>query len=217
MLRTGLIVAGGCAWLAFAGAAHADTTPLGNTQLFVTEESRQTCSTPLIENPFARFGDRRNYVMAPSGSFESASLAGWQLSAAARRVTEADPVDLGTNDGAGMLSLSAKATVISPTMCVDLDYPTFRVLTKAGQPDSSEFKIEIAYPDSRKPAWEELSKFDGKQFVNAGSGWRLTSDMDMKPNLGGKTAGYRRVAFRFTALSGNWRVDDLYVDPRRRI
>ena len=86
-----------------------------------------------------------------------------------------------------------------------------------GKPDSSEFRIEVVYPDSKKREWEELSKFDGKQFQNAGSGWRLTSDMDMKPDLGGKTAGFRRVAFRFTALSGNWRVDDLYVDPRRRI
>ncbi len=39
----------------------------------------------------------------------------------------------------------------------------------------------------------------------------------MKVDLGGKQAGFRRVAFRFTALSGNWRLDDLYVDPRRRI
>ena len=218
MRRTGLIIAGGLISLAFSTAAQADSTPLGSTQLFATAESSQTCSTPLIENPFTRFGDRRDYVMAPSGSFESTALSGWQLSAAARRVTEFDPVDLGANDGSGMLSLPAKATAISPTMCVDLDYPTFRVLTKAvGKPDSSEVKIEVVYPDSKKREWEELSKFDGKQFVNAGSDWRLTSDMDMKPDLGGKTAGFRRVAFRFTALSGNWRVDDLYVDPRRRI
>jgi hypothetical protein len=117
-----------------------------------------------------------------------------------------------------MLSLTARATAISPTMCVDLNYPTFRVLTKAvGRTDSSQFKIEVVYPDSAKPTWEELSKFDGKQFTNAGSGWRLTNDMDMKPDLGGKAAGFRRVAFRFTALTGTWRVDDLYVDPRRRI
>ena len=84
-------------------------------------------------------------------------------------------------------------------------------------PDSAGFKIEIVYPDSPKPVWEELTKFDGKQFVYAGSGWLLTSDLDMKPDLGGKTAGFRRVAFRFTALSGTWRIDDLYVDPSRRI
>jgi hypothetical protein len=45
----------------------------------------------------------------------------------------------------------------------------------------------------------------------------LTSDMDMEPTLGGKTAGFRHVAFRFTALAGNWPIDDLYVDPSRRI
>ena len=217
MRRTGLIMAGCLTSLALATTAQADTIPLGSTQLFTTAESSQTCSTPLIGKPFTRFGDSRNYVMAPGGSFERSALAGWQLSAAAKRVTEFDPVDLGANDGAGMLALPAKATAISPTMCVDLDYPTFRVLTKAvDSVDSSEFKIEIVYPDGPKPQWEELTKFDGKQFTNAGSGWRLTNDMDMKPDLGGKTAGFRRVAFRFTALTGSWRVDDLYVDPTRR-
>ena len=218
MRRTALIMAGCLMSLTFATAAEADTTPLGNTQLLASAASAKTCSAPLIEKPFTRFGDQRDYVMAPDGSFEDAVLSGWQLSGSARRVTEADPVDLGASDGAGMLSLAARATAISPTMCVDLNYPTFRVLTKAvGRADSSEFKIEVVYPDSAKPTWEELSKFDGKQFTNAGLGWRLTNDMDMKADLGGKSAGFRRVAFRFTALTGTWRVDDLYVDPRRRI
>jgi hypothetical protein len=197
--------------------AQADNSPLGSTQLYASEESAETCTDPFIENPFMRFGDDRDYVRAPDGSFEDARLSGWQLSGA-KRVTEADPVDLGATDGRGMLSMPTGSTAISPTMCVDLNYPTFRVLAKAVRnADSAEFRIEVAYPDADKPAWEELSKFDGKQFTNAGSGWRLTDHMDMKPELGGKAWGYRRVAFRFTALAGNWRLDDLYVDPRRRI
>jgi hypothetical protein len=218
MRRTALIMAGCLMSLTLATAAQANTTPLGSTQLFVSAASYKTCSEPLIENPFMRLGDNRDYVMAPDGSFEDPALPGWQLTAGAKRVTEVDHVDLGPHDGAGMLSLPGRTRAISPTMCVDLNYPTFRVLTKAvGRTDSSEFKIEVVYPDSSNPTWEELSKFDGKQFSNAGSGWRLTSDMDMKPDLGGKAAGFRRVAFRFTALTGTWRVDDLYVDPRRRI
>jgi hypothetical protein len=68
-----------------------------------------------------------------------------------------------------------------------------------------------------KPEWRELTKFDGRQFVYAGSGWLLTSDLDMAPALGGKSAGFRRAAFRFSSLAGEWRMDDLYVDPSRRI
>ena len=204
--------------VAFATTAQADTTPLGSTQLLASEASEETCSSPLTQKPFGRFGDYRDYVMAPDGSFEDPVLSGWQLSAWARRVTETDPVDLGANDGTGMLSMAARARAISPTMCVDLNYPIFRLLTKAvGRRDSSEFKIEVVYPDSPKPAWEELTKFDGKQFTDAGSGWRLTNDFALKPDLGGDTVGFRRVAFRFTALRGSWRVDDLYVDPSRRI
>jgi hypothetical protein len=203
--------------LAVATGAAADTIPLGATILGSSAASEQTCSAPLIERPFVRFGDRREYVMAPDGSFEGAALPGWGLARGATRVTEPDPVDLGASDGAGLLALPKGASAISPVMCVDLDYPTFRLLTKAvtGK-DSAELKIEIVYPDAPAPQWVELAKFDGYQFTPAGAGWRLTSDMDMKPDLGGNAFGFRRVAFRFTALSGGWRIDDLYVDPRRR-
>lgn len=214
MRRTGTIMAGCMASLAFATAAQADTIPLGNTQLFSTAESSQTCSAPLIQNPFSRFGDRRNYVMAPSGSFESGA-PGWQLSGTAKPVSEFDPADLGASDGAGVLALPAGTSAISPTMCVDFDYPTFRLMSKALS--KGEFKIEITYPDAPRPVWEELKKYDGYQFTSAGSGWKLTDDIDMKIDLGGQQAGFRRVAFRLTALTGNWRVDDVYVDPRRRI
>jgi hypothetical protein len=217
MLRTGFIMAGCLMSLAFATAAQANTTPLGNLQLLSSAASANTCSAPLIENPFGRFGDQRDYVLAPDGSFEDSVLEGWQLSGA-KRVTEADPVKIGAKDGRGMLALTPRSSAISPTMCVDLHYPTFRLLGKAVRlPDSSAFKIEVVYPDSVNPHWQELTEFDGRQFVYAGSGWLLTSDLDMKPDLGGKTAGFRRMAFRFTALSGTWRIDDLYVDPSRRI
>lgn len=218
MRRTGLIMAGCLMSLAFATTAHAGGgSGLGSMELFSTEASTETCRSPHIVNPFSRFQDRRDYVMAPDGSFESEQLSGWQLAGGAQRVAEADPVDLGDADGSGLLALSAKATAVSPTMCVDLHYPTFRVLAKAARkPNFSELEIEIIYPDANKPAWKELSKFDGKHFIDAGEGWRLTSDLDMDPDRGGKAAGIRRVAFRFTALSGDWRIDDLYVDPTRR-
>jgi hypothetical protein len=218
MRRTALIMAGCLMSLTFATAAQANTTPLGSTQLHGSVASAKTCSTPLIERPFARFRDQRDYIMAPDGSFEDAVLEGWQLFGGAKRVIESDPVDLGANDGRGMLAMPKGGVAISPTMCVDLHYPTFRLLGKALRlPDSAAFKIEIVYPDTANPHWEDLTQFDGKQFVYAGSGWLLTSDLDMKPDLGGPMAGFRRAAFRFSALSGDWRMDDLYVDPRRRI
>ena len=204
--------------LTFATTVQANTTPLGDTQLFSSAASKRTCSNPLLERPYSRFRDRRDYVMAPDGSFEDAVLEGWQLSGGVKRVTKSDPVDLGANDGDGVLAMPKGGVAISPTMCVDLDYPTFRLLAKAVRlPDSAAFKIEVVYPDAPDPHWQDVTEFDGKQFVYAGSGWLLTSDFDMKPDLGGAEAGFRRAAFRFTALSGTWRMDDLYVDPRRRI
>jgi hypothetical protein len=192
MRRTGLMMAGSVASLGIAASAQADTLPFGRHAAF-----------------------RYDGVEPDVHGAEGRDVSGWQLSGAAKRVAEADPVDLGADDGADVLSLPAKTSAISPTMCVDFGYPTFRLLSKALS--NGELKIEVTYPDVGRPVWEELKKFDGRQFTNAGSGWRVTDDIDMKVDLGGKQAGFRRVAFRFTALSGNWRLDDLYVDPRRPI
>ena len=173
MRRTGLIIAGCLMSLAFATAAQADTTPLGQRRSSCTSaESSKTCSSPLIENPFARFGDRRNYVMAPDGSFEGAvltRLAAFGRGQAGDRGRSGRPRGQGRRGDARAAGEGRAA--ISPTMCVDFHYPSFRLLSKAVS--KGEFKIEIIYPDVRQPVWEELKKFDGQQFTNAGSGWQI--------------------------------------------
>ena len=53
------------------------------------------------------------------------------------------------------------------------------------------------------------------------SGWRISPDMDLKPDFGGSVPGARYVALRFTAVkkastSAEFRIDDVCVDPRMR-
>jgi hypothetical protein len=46
--------------------------------------------------------------------------------------------------------------------------------------------------------------------------WGLSSDIKIQPQLAGKGAGWRRVAFVLTAggKDSEFHVDDFYVDPR---
>jgi hypothetical protein len=64
--------------------------------------------------------------------------------------------------------------------------------------------------------WEEVIEFDGRQGNYVKNGWRISPEVDLKPDRGGDHAGERMAALRITAVRGDWRVDDLYVDPRRR-
>jgi hypothetical protein len=133
-------------------------------------------------------------------------------------VTDVDPVDLGANDGAGMVALPHGASIVSPAMCIDLNYPTGRFLAKAlGTAAGSQLRVEVVYPDGpKRSVWEQRAVFGGKLGLDAGSGWRLTPDVNLRPADGGRTTGMRLVAYRFTAVSGEWRIDDVFIDPRCR-
>ena len=169
-------------------------------------------------NPFTKFGDRLDYVLAPGGGF-NASVDGWQLSGGAKVVK---------SDKGSSLQLPQGAKAISPSICIDLNYPTFRFYNKVvksatlalGSADDADIRVEVVHLAVRNPMWEEVKTFDGKQGTSAGSGWRLSDPVQLKPDLGGARAGARQVALRFTAdyakRGDSFLVDDVYIDPMRR-
>jgi hypothetical protein len=90
----------------------------------------------------------------------------------------------------------------------------------AKDPAGGKILVEVVYPKLANPEWTDVIEFDGKASMEVGAGWRLSQDVDMKPDFGGDVPGARYVALRFTALrtgySGEWRVDDIWIDPRAK-
>ncbi|MGH2796358.1 MAG: hypothetical protein ACRDM0_01490 [Thermoleophilaceae bacterium] len=199
---------------ALPGAAQANVTPL-TTPIHYTDASRSTCEAPLWAWPYRNIGDSRTYALAPSGDFANSVAPGWQLHDGARIATD-------TARGPGLV-LPAGASAVSPATCVDLDYPHLRFAHKVTGKRASgvEIKIEVTYPDNTNPVWTEVKQFDGYQGDTVAAGWRITPDVDVKPDFGGQSPGARYMALRFTAVkkaktSAEFRVDDIYVDPYMR-
>ena len=189
-----------------ASAAGAETTT----------ESRATCVAPLIEQPFAAFKDNRDYVLAPGGAFEDGSLDGWSLDGGAGVTAGNEPFNLRGISDSSSLALPAGASATSPTMCVDLDWPTMRfVASQAGEKDA-ELEVEVLYPEAEEKhaSWHGAKKLKAKRK----DGWHASDDVKLSPNRGGKFAGGRPVALRFTNNSdhGSWQIDNVYIDPKRR-
>ena len=88
-----------CATLCAAGTAW-------GKEPATTEESRATCETPLIEQPFLAFEDDRDYVLAPGGSFEDPLLDGWTLVGGAGVDAVNEPFNL--RGGADAMSLALR-------------------------------------------------------------------------------------------------------------
>ena len=98
--------------------------PAGHTKIIETADSRKACDNPVIEHPFTKFRDYADYVLAPGGKFEG-SIAGWQLAGGAKVIS---------TDKGRSLQLPKGASAISPSMCLDLNFPTFRMYHKVVKP-----------------------------------------------------------------------------------
>jgi hypothetical protein len=96
------------------------------------------------------------------------------------------------------------------------------------RPDEAQILVEVVYPNAEEPAFEEVKRFDGRQgdfratslessesLLPQVARWNVSDEIDLKPDLGGDQWGGRLAALRITVLSGTWRIDDVYVDPRR--
>ena len=164
------------------------------------------CPTPLVEQPFSAFGDPRDYVLSPGGSFSDPN-AGWSLRGGARIDDDE-------------LSLREDGSATSPAMCVDLDYPhaRFRYRVPARKADDAQLRVEVRYPDADADddGWERVAKIEGDEGQDIGSGWSLSPDVEMRPELGGSQPGWRHVQIRLRSKDERWRIDDVYVDPKRR-
>ena len=112
------------------------------------------------------------------------------------------------------LTIPAGGSATSPAMCVDLHYPTFRLMSKP-QKGQGQLKVEVIYPDSDNPAFHPVADVGAQ-----GKDWQASADMPVFPERGGAAPGMRRVALRFTSVAadgdaGEWHIDDLFVDPKR--
>ena len=195
--------------LAFTGTASAK-------EAVTTQASAATCEAPLIEQPFLSFKDKRDYVLAPGGSFEDSTLDGWNLDGGAGVARGNEPFNLrGANDD-NSLNLPAGGSATSPMMCVDLNWPTMRFVARQGDERDAELSVQVLYPEAqgKKATWHEAKRFKSR----LKDGWRPSEDVKLSPDMGGKFAGGRPVALRFTNISdaGSWQIDNVYVDPKRR-
>lgn len=194
--RTALAVAA-VAVAAPVGSAAAAEIP-GGLQPLSTPETTFECTAPTLSTPFASFGDRRSYVLAPGGDF--GADRGWQLRGGAALVN-------------GQLALPPGAQALSPAMCVDLNYPTARTFVRQF-PGDTRTKLSVIY-DTGKVAFAAQ---DVGEVKGPGMEQHLvpSDDLQIRPDLAGTAPGWRKVAFLLTATgrTGSDRLDNFFVDPR---
>jgi len=204
-LRIALVSATAIA--AIGGAA----APAASAGLLVT--TAQSCDANVLSQPFSTFGDQAWYTQVPGGSFERGSQA-WTLTGGAKIVSGNESWFVRSKKDSLSLSIPAGGTATSPSMCVGLSEPTLRYFAKqAGSllGLTGAMSVEVLTETS-------LGDIVAAPLLPGAltTSWTASAPTPVVANLlpllpDQKTA----VAFRFRADTGNWGIDDVYVDPYR--
>lgn len=155
------------------------------------------CSAAQLGQPFAPWGDPAWYELPTGGDFES---AGWALSGGAHRVLGSEPYAVTGSLGWWSLELPAGSSAQSPQTCVDGAYPSARFFI-AG---TGSVAVSIVAGNTVIPAGVAV----------AGSRWTPSPVMlTSAAVVAAVSDGVAQVSLRVRALSGDPRIDDVYIDP----
>jgi hypothetical protein len=181
--------------------------------LAVFAGSAQACSYSGAKTVFSPWGDQRNYVLAPDGGFEAGG-SGWQLNRGATVVEGNESYYLNDAGDSKSLSLPARSSAVSPPVCMAIDTPSFRFVARNSGDPSSQLRVEAVYK------LLGLVRTKTAATLRAGSTWAPTQSVSTVLTLSTVVGTLipSAIEIRLTPLdsSGQWQVDDVYIDPFRR-
>jgi hypothetical protein len=177
--------------VAISTASLALTVPAALGANVATTEA--TCAPRVFNTTFARWGDTALYTLTPGGDFEAAT-PGWRLTGSAAQVAGSSPFASGHSS----LSLPAGTSALSPPICVEKGYPSWRF---AARSTGGKVAVEVVYPMKTKES----------ATVTPAASWGLSPVLRLSQGQFGKGAAY--IQLRLTASVATVVVDDVYVDP----
>jgi hypothetical protein len=166
-----------------------------------------TCPGLTYVQPFAPWGDRNSYFLAPGGSFESANA--WSPAGGAQVVNENESFYLNSRSDSHSLLLPPGSSATSPAMCLAALSPHLRLVGKAS--DGSGVHVEVY-----ARGLLGLVSLGVSGNIGLSSSWGPSSDAPLllQNVLALSNLGKTNVVFRFSPIgSATVQLDDVYVDP----
>ena len=172
-----------------------------------------TCGNQPDSQPFAQFGDNAAYTPVPGGNFEAGGIP-WALTGGAHVTSGNESYYAGGTGNSQSLSLPTGSSATSPASCTDIYHPTVRLFVRNTGSPSSRLTVQAIYPTLLGIGTTTLGH------VTATSTWAPTTADSLFLNNLLATLSLNRtsIAFRFVPAdsTGNWSIDDVYLDPYAR-
>ena len=164
--------------------------------------------------PFVAWGDSNDYVQVPGGTFEPGT-PGWTLSGGAGVVPGNESYHV-SGPGAWSLGLPAGSSAASPPACTGLDHPSARLFVRNTGSPASRLNVWASY---RLALGLPYTVYLGQ--VSGSASWQPSPPIEMgllNNVLGSLTLSESTISFSFAPAdgSGDWRIDDVYLDPYHR-
>lgn len=177
--------------------------------------SAPSCDDQALSKTFAPWLDYADYTALAGGNFESGG-AGWSTSGAASIADGNETFRVGGAGDSKSLALQSGSSATSPVMCVGIEHPTIRFFAKRRSTGLLASLSTLHVEALVELADGSVAAVPVGVVANGGS-WQPTLPMAIVANLLPLLPGeHTPVAFRFTAVGGDWSVDDVWVDPYNR-
>jgi hypothetical protein len=181
--------------------------------------SAPNCDNGAVSQPFSQWDDDASYFLAPGGNFEG-SLDGWNAGRASV-VSDQEPWHV---DGAGSkaLKIPAGGSVVTSTMGVGVENPTMRFFAHRSGGGLLGGTSQLLVTARTETSLGLVVDVPVVGLVNGlagnGTSWNKTQKQIVTSSLLPLLPGeHTPIQFRFTAVgTGDWVIDDVYVDPRMR-
>lgn len=198
LLLTGAATVAATALLAAPAPAPAATVTPG-----------ASCPDTPVAQPFAPWGDSSDYFPAPDGGFEQGG-AGWTLNGRAAVQSGNEPFAV---NGAGddmSLRLPAGSSATSGLFCIGAEHRTMRFFAKAAASSRLDIDVIVGERSTSRRTYNVAT-------VSGAGGWAPSVAVPMVVNeIAAEQDGTMSVRLRFTPRgSGDWTIDDVFVDPYR--
>jgi hypothetical protein len=169
-------------------------------------EANITCPSQPVARVFLPWGDPAWYTTVPDGGMETQAGA-WSLGGTAAFLEGNEPYYVRSPGDTWSMRLPEGAAATSAPVCIGLGHPTLRFFMRSSGASMRTLDVFVEFTDVAGAA-----RSGRIATLSSSSSWTPSPPIAIVANLLTPLIG-QNVRFRVEATDGDWRIDDVYVDP----